>query len=307
MEKESIELKTRPNFPPKRTPIGWFEGFVSARGHSLSLADVKAIYQELSVINRKFGENTISTLPKETKMSDEDWKRHKAFLLEDAFCRTVSIWGGEDQQLFGENADIFESDNLPQPIQKIYFNNITAWQRHAPNSNPQNLIEVELDFSKPPLLDPFSVLSEPTPNTSHVTIRSHDMTFYKAARHVVDTMLARRRTWYAAIHKSFAYDLGVWLVALPAGLVIVSYYMELWLPVGGNLEAYRWAFFIYALGVVVFGYRFLTGYAKWAFPVNVLTDNKDRSLQHRIALGGVFVWLAYKAADTIYALSPFAP
>ncbi|WP_417809594.1 hypothetical protein [Thioclava sp.] len=307
MEKESNEIQIKQDLPPKRTPVGWFEGRISARGLSLGLDDVKALYQELSIINRKFGENIISGLPTDPKMSGEEWGRYKDFLLEDAFCLTISILGDQDQQLYGENAEVFESDNLPHPIQKIYFNNITAWQRHSQDSRPQNTIEVDLDFSKPPLLDPFSVLSEPTPNSSNVTVRADDMTFYKAALQIVDTKLAKHRTWYAAIHRSFAYDMGVWLVALPAGLVIATHYMERWLPVGGNLEAFRWAFFLYSLGIVILGYRFLSGYIKWAFPVNVLAENKDKSLRHRIALGGIFVWLAYKAADTIYALLPFAP
>jgi hypothetical protein len=306
MEKESNEIQMPQEFPPKRTPVGWFEGSISARGHSLSLDDVKTLYQELSVINRKFGENTISSLAADPKMSDEEWGRYKDFLLEDAFCLTVSILGDQDQQLYGENAEVFESSNLPHPIRKIHFNNITAWQRHAQDTRPQNSIEVDLDFSKPPLLDPFSVLSEPTPNSSNVTVRADDMTFYKAARQIVDTRLAKHRTWYAAIHRSFAYDIGVWLLALPAGLVIATYYMDRWLPVGGNLEAFRWAFFLYSLGIVVLGYRFLSGYVKWAFPVNILTENKDKSLRHRITLSGIFVWLAYKAIDTIYALLPFA-
>ena len=307
MEKESSEIQISQDFPAKRAPVGWFEKRISARGLCLSLDDVKALYQELSVINRKFGVSTISRLPTDPKMSDEEWGRYKAFLLEDAFCLTVSILGDEDQQLYGENAEVFKSENLPHPIRKIYFNNITAWQRHAQNTRPQNSIEVDLDFSKPPLLDPFSVLSEPTPNSSNVTVRADDMTFYKAARQVVDTRLAKHRTWYAAIHRSFAYDMGVWLLALPAGLAIATYYMERWLPVGGDLEAFRWAFFLYALGIVVLGYRFLSGYLKWAFPVNVLTENNDKGLRHRIALGGIIVWLGYKAADTIYALLPFAP
>lgn len=267
---------------------------------------MKLLYQELTLINRKFGQDVIASLVRDPNMSDPEWERHKSFLLEDAFCLTVSILGDRDQQLYGENAEIFESENLPHPISKIYFNNISAWQRHAQNTNPRNLLEVALDFSKPPLMDPFTVLSEPTPNGSEVTIRADDMTFFRAVRQVVDTKLLNHRTWYAAIHRSFAYDIGVWLIALPAGLVIATQYMEDWLPAGGDLEAYRWAFFLYALGLVVLGYRFVSGYLKWAFPVNVLAENKDKSFRHRVALGGFFAWLAYKAADALYALSPLS-
>lgn len=293
--------------PPQRKPVVWYQETIPVRGCSIGLEEIKRLYVELSSINQKFGKEEIATLSRDPEMSDQEWANHKAFLLQDAFCLTVSIMGERDQQIYGESAEVFNSDALPNPIKKVYFNNLTAWRRHASNTNPRNRIEVSLDFSKPPLLDPTSVLSEPTPNESHVSVQAEDMTFFSAVRRVVDTNLLNRRTWYSAIHRSFAYDAGVWLVALPAGLIVATFYMEDLFPTGSNWEAYRWAFFIYALGVVVLGYRFLSGYVKWAFPVNVLLDNKDRSLRHRLALGTILVWLFYKAADAIYGLLPLVP
>ena len=307
MDKLPDNPKNSHAIPPKRTPVGWFEEAIPARGCSLGLADIKSLYEELSAINRKFGEDVIATLPRDPNMTDDEWEQYKVYLLQDAFCLTVSIRGKRDQQLYGENAEVFESEELPHPIRTIYLNNITAWRRNASNTDPRNRIEVFLDFSKPPLLDPSSVLSEPTPNGSNVTVRADDMTYFRAVRQVIDTKLLNHRTWYAAIHRSFAYDAGVWLVALPAGLIVATHYREQWFPAGGDLEEYRWAFFLYALGIVVLGYRFLSGYLKWAFPVNVLSDNKDKSLRHRIALGGILAWLGYKAADAIYALLPLTP
>lgn len=293
--------------PPLRKPIGWYEEVVPVRGCRLSVKEIKGLYEELSYINQKFGKDTIANLLRDPEASHEEWEKYKAFLLQDAFCLTVSIIGERDQQLYGESAEVFESKDIPNPIKSVYFNNITAWQRHASNTDPRNRMEVFLDFGKPPLLDPRSVLSEPTPNGSNVRVRADDMTFFRAVRQVIDTKLLNHRTWYSAIHRSFAYDAGLWLIALPAGLIVATYYMEEWFPRGSNWEAYRWAFFLYALGIVVLGYRFLSGYAKWAFPVNVLTDNHDRSLRHRLALGAIFSWLFYKAADAVYGLLPFVP
>lgn len=307
MDELSENTESALEVPPQRKPVGWYEETVPARGCRLSLKEIKELYEELSSINRKYGEDVIATLPRDPQMTNEEWENHKSFLLQDAFCLTVSIIGDRDQQLYGESAEVFESKTLPNPIKSIFFNNITAWRRYAPNTDPRNRLEVFLDFSKPPLLDPTSVLSEPTPNDSNVSVRADDMTFFRAVRQVIDTKLLNHRTWYSAIHRSFAYDAGVLLIALPAGLIVATFYMEKWFPIGSNWEAYRWAFFLYALGIVVLGYRFLSGYAKWAFPVNVLSDNKDRSLRHQLALGGILVWLFYKAADAVYRLIPFIP
>jgi hypothetical protein len=306
MDELQNDIQSTFSIPPKREILRWFEEIVPVRGCSMALKDIKCLYGELGAINKNFGKDIIATLPRNTDMNDDEWEQYKAYLLQDAFCLTVSIIGDGDQKLYGEEASVFESENLPQPIRTIYFNNVTAWRRHASNTEPPNRVEVFLDFGKPPLLDPSSVLSEPTPNESNVTVRADDMTFFRAVRQVIDTKLLVHRSWHSAIHKSFAYDAGIWLLALPAALVVATYYMEHWFPVGGSLEAYRWAFFMYAVGVVVLGYRFLTGYAKWAFPVNVLTDNKDTSFRHRVVLGGILAWLCYKAADALYAVLPFS-
>ena len=58
--------------------------------------------------------------------------------------------------------------------------------------------------------------------------------------------------------------------------------------------------FIYLTGLMLIAYRLLTSYAKWAFPVNVLADNKDTALKHRLALGAIFTWLFYQVASTLY-------
>lgn len=305
MEQRELSEEEPLPIPRRRLAINWFEEIMPIRGCQLSLADVKEIYEELSVINRKFGEEIIATLPRVSKMSDDEWEQHKAFLLQDAFCLTVLIRGERDQQLYREDAEVFTSDELPNPIRTIYLTNTTAYHRHADDTEPANRIEVFLDFSKPALFNPNPLVSDPTPNDSNITVRAHDMTYFRAVQRVVDTKLKNHRTWYAAIHRSFAYDIGMWTIALPAGLILATHYMDRWLSTGSDLESYRWAFFLYAVGVVLLGYRFLNGYAKWAFPVNVLTDNKDQAFRHRLVLGGIFAWLAYKAADAIYELLPF--
>ncbi|WP_299988125.1 hypothetical protein [uncultured Ruegeria sp.] len=305
MQQNELIADETSSIPPSKQ-VGWFEESIPIRGCKLSLVDIKNIYEELSAINRAYGETIVATLPKNPEMSDAEWEQHVGYLLQDAFCLTVSIRGERDQQLYGEDAQVFTSDSLPNPIKSIYFNNITAWRRNANNTDPQNRIEVFLDFSKPALFDPSSLVSEPTPNASEVTVRADDMMYFRAVRQVIDTKLMTQRTWYGAIHRSFAYDVGMWTIALPAGLILATHYMELWLPSEGNLAAYRWAFFLYSVGLVLIGYRFLNSYVKWAFPVNLLSDNQDKALRHRLALGAIFVWLAYKAADAIYELLPLA-
>ena len=284
---------------PARKAIGWYEENIPARGCILSLDDVKQLYLELSEINRDFGKKIISKLDREPNLTDKQWEDKKQFLLDDAFRLTVSVQGQRDQRLYGEDATVFSSEDLPMPVKIIYFTNVTAWQRHVPNSVPQNSIEVHLDFSKPALLDPNLQVSEPTPNNTSVTVKAEDMTFFRAVQQIVNDKLLSKRSFYNFIHWSFVYDFGMWFLVLPAALIIITYYMDLLLPAYGAFSTYRWAFFIYAIGMVLIFYRFLISYTKWAFPVTILRENRDTAWRHRATIIGIIGTIYYMFFNTI--------
>ncbi|WP_141246499.1 hypothetical protein [Actibacterium ureilyticum] len=285
-----------------RKPVGWYEEVIPVRGCRLSLENIKDVYRDLHAINRKFGEQVISTLSREPDLTDEQWEARKAFLLDDAFCLTITVNGLRDQQLYGESAAVFDDPNLPEPIKSIFFTNSTAFQRHASGNTPKNRISVFLDFGKPEVFDPNPLVSAATPNEGNVTVNAQDITFFNAVQKAVEKKVTTHKTWYGAIHRNFAYDIGMWFVALPVSLYFSTYYMDQLIPVGAKFELFRWPLFIYFVGLSLILYRALTSYAKWAFPVNVLEENKDRALKHRLALGGFASWLFYKVASTVYGI-----
>ena len=286
----------------ERKPVEWYEEIIEVRGYSFTLEVVKEAYRELSAVNRKFGEGLVAGLVRNPDESEDEFANRKLHLLRDAFCLTVSITGEHDERLYGEDISIFSSENLPKTITNIYFNNITAFQRNAGGADPANRIEVNLDFRKPKLFDPDVVLSSATPNGSRVVSRAEDITYFRAVQRVVDSKLKAQHTWYGVLHRNFAYDFGIWVLALPAALLMATYYMDKWLPIDGLYATYRWAFFGYAVGLIVLAYRFISSYAKWAFPVNVLAENRDKALKHRLVMGGMLAWFMYKVADILFGL-----
>jgi len=287
---------------PTRSAVGWYEANIPIRGCAFDLEQVKQFYTGLTKINREFGERVIATLQRDAGLDDEEWEQRKRFLLDDAFRITVTIKGQHNEQLYGEDLSVFQAENAPLPIATIYLTNSTAWRRNAQNSSPPNEIEVLLDFSRPALIDPNLFVSEATPNSSSVKINARDMTYFRAVRQLVEEKLLRNRTVYSMIHRNYAYDFGIWLFVLPTALLLTTYYMDQWLPADGPNASYRWAFFIYGVGVVLVAYRVLVSYAKWAFPVTVLKENRDQSWKHRVVIGAVFAWLFYKAVDIVWAL-----
>ena len=75
MDQLSENTESALAIPPQRKPVGWYDETVPARGCRLSLKEVQELYEELSSINRKFGEDVIATLPRDAQMTDEEWWR----------------------------------------------------------------------------------------------------------------------------------------------------------------------------------------------------------------------------------------
>lgn len=284
----------------EKKPVGWYEESIPLRGCYLSLDDIKAVYRDLQSINFKFGEQVLSGINREEGETDEQLKARRDYLLRDAFCLTVTVNGLRDEQLYGETVETFDSKNLPRPIKSIFFTNVNSFRRHANGNEPANRFEAFIDFSKPGIFDPNPFVSAETPNGSNVTVNAQDITFFNAVQKAVEKKITSNRTWYGAIHKNFAYDIGIWFFALPVGMFFSAYYMDKLIPVGSSLELFRWPLFAYFVGISMILYRALTAYAKWAFPVNILAENNDRALKHRLALGGLTSSLFYMFVRTIY-------
>lgn len=286
----------------ERKPVGWYEEEIPVRGCHLTLDNIKEAYRDLQAINRKFGEQIVATVPRSPDMTDQQWEAHKAFLLSDAFCLTTTVNGLRDEQLYGETVDVFDSPNLPKPIKSIFFTAANSFKRHANGNEPTNRISVFLDFGKPELFDPNPLVSAATPNEGNVTVNAQDITYFNAVQKAVEKRLTSNRTWYGAIHRNFAYDVGMWFLALPVALYFSAFYMNQIIPTGSKFELFRWPLFVYFVGLSLIAYRALMAYAKWAFPVNILAENKDKALKHRLALGGLTSWLFYQVASTVYSM-----
>lgn len=277
----------------------WYEKIIPIRGCRLSMEKIKRAYKDLQQINDSFGRQLLSTAAKPDELSDEAWTARKNFLMNDAFRLTVTITGYDDQQIYGENVDVFDDPNLPTSIKSIYFTNRSAFHRNA-NREPENRVSIFLDFGKPEIFDPSPIVSSRTPNESNAVIKSKDITYYNAVQKSIEEHLTTHKTLHRVIHRNFSYDFGLWFFAAPMSLYFSAYYMNETIAVGSQFEIFRWPLFIYFIGISLIIYRGFSSYARWAFPVNILIENRDQSLKHRATLGIALIWLLYKIADSAY-------
>ncbi|WP_391564510.1 hypothetical protein [Sinorhizobium meliloti] len=276
-----------------------YEDEVPIRGCQLTLPQIKAVYRELQILTKKEGSRIVGSLVRPQDESEDDFTRRKQFLLDDAFRITVSIIGFDGQTAYSETEDIFESKNLPHPIRTIFFTNTSAFRRNTDGLDPHNRFSVWLHFDKPPLFDPNPLVSEPTRNHSIVSIRADDVGYFHAVQNIVRTKLRANKKWYSFIHEKFAYDIGVWFVALPCALYWVTVYSDYLFPPGSKQASFRIAFYIYGLGLSLLIYRALFGYIKWAFPVNILEENKDRATRHRLMAGAIVSGLIISGVKSV--------
>lgn len=276
------------------------------RGCKLSLPEIKAVYRELQTLNKNEGKRVIDQLVKPIDVSEEDFAKENTFLLEDAFKLTVSIIGFDGQTAYGETERIFDSKNLPFPIRSVFFTNNTAFEKHANGVPPKNSLSIWLHFDKPPLFDPNPLVSSPTLNTSCAKLKASDLGFFRAAQSIIENKLRTKKRWYSFIHETFAYDAALWFLSLPYALYWVSVYSEIWFPADDKLVMFKVAFYIYGLGLSLLFHRALFSYVKWAFPVNILEENKDHATKHRFILGIILIalvgWVVNSIANNLIDL-----
>src|SRR5260221_12582289 len=130
----------------------------------LSIDDVRKIYDRCAAYVEEQADIEIKALQKPSNKTDEEFETDKKQWREAAFKVTVTIRGRTDEgALHGEDRTVFDSPNRPAKIGQVYFTNKTAYQGVSAIV-PLTQFELNLDFSRPPLLDARTPISGPTPN-----------------------------------------------------------------------------------------------------------------------------------------------
>lgn len=264
---------------------------INLRGMRISLGDVTKIYDKLMQLVSAQAEHEISRIEKPDNKSEDEFSREMNDLRQRAFRITITISGQDGESLFHDDKTVFISPNLPHQIIGIYFTNVTAYEGVATH-RPRNEFQVNFDFAKPPLLDASSFVSSPTPNNSYVSVKGENDAWVSSVMAAIDDVLKHKKTNSAWLHKGFIYDLGMFLFALPAAFYVIyklyPFVDSVLTKIGSVVEA---AGYIYIFLLVLFLYRFLFGYTKWAFPSMELIDNKDSANTHRMVWYGIILTL----------------
>jgi hypothetical protein len=254
----------------------------------LSLADIKTIYDRLALQLEEQANFEIGVVKRTEGQTDEQFEAFKKNAREKAFKITTSIIGRDGQTLFGEDSSVFNAANKPDKIGSIYLTNITAYKGFT-GAKPNCAFELNLDFSKPPLIDVKNPVSAPTQNFSNLKVEGNREAWVATVDAAVMGILNGRKTKRGWIHIGGIYDLGLFLLGIPFGLYACWKLSDLIQRELGQIHAFlSGVAYVYVTFVFLYLYRALFGYTKWAFPTVELTDNNDEAQAHR-AVWGVIV------------------
>lgn len=258
--------------PSKQIPI-----------HSITVswADVKRIYERLSVHVKEQEEREIAQLEKRDDQTDEDFDTFKENAKKHAFRITVTVGGKSGSSLYGDTVELFDSPNLPNTIFSVFMTNVTAYQGFA-QVRPLNNFAFNLDFSKPPLLDGKNLVSSATLNFSNLGVEGENDAWVATISEAVMGVLDERKNTRSLIHQAFIYDVGLALFGLPAGFYLCWKLSSLIETYFGSINSVvSGAIYVYLILMATWAYRILFGYTKWAFPSVELKESDQSVLKHR--------------------------
>lgn len=286
----------------------WYETEVQIRGCAISLPLIKSAYRAYQNVVNQEGEALLRNLIKPDDKSQDEFDNELNHYRNHAFRLTISIIGVDGVTFYGETEAAFDNPNLPNPVARVFFTNVTAFRRNANGNEPKNKIEVWLDFEKRPLFDTTTIVSDPTPNGSRVLIKAEDLRFFSAMKNITIEKFISKKTWYSFIHSKLSYDYGLYTIAFPYAFYASVVITERISAAHQAFSPFKLPAFIYLSYLFLIGYRALFGYAKWAYPVNTLKENHDTPAAHRVVIGGLLLgllgWLI-KSAWSL-AVSPIA-
>lgn len=263
----------------------------SLTGCNFTIDLIETYYTDLQKISDESGENILNNLQKGETQSEDDFNNYLDLLRKNAFRLTISITGKDGIVVYGEDVSVFRSTKIRYPIERIFFTNATAYKRFANGENPENLIEVVLDFSEQPILDPYNIVSAPSPNQSNAAFNCRNSSFFEACKSITKDFIHKSKSSWSFLHTAFSYDLILWTFFAPYALYYISVYSKFFSEKIGNDTLFWPAAFIYLSVVSIFVFRITIGYAKRVFPVASLAENKGVPFKHRAILAAIILGL----------------
>ena len=215
--------------------------------------------------------------------------RKEKELLRRGFELKVTVRGIDGETVFGTIPVVFDSPSFPEQVQSLHINSELDL-KNLYNRTPRNRFELLLDFTKPELFKFSLLLSEPTPNKSHILVKGLNSLWVHGVYGQVVNFIAKKRTRRGFLHQQSTYGLLVLCGGLPFAFSIsakLSGIMNtLFSELSGLLHS---AAQVYVFFLALSLFRIVFDYARWSFPLVEYQDPSGTALKHRVVLGGLIL------------------
>lgn len=176
------------------------------------------------------------------------------------------VTAANGEQLVVQSSEDLAPQTLPRRLQEMFFD--TAAPHRTRNWEPENRVEVTLDFATPPGFDAYDPNSSPTPNKSRIDIRGASSTWVSGVEKALVDFFEERGTRRRWLHEHVWYNVYQWLVAIPGALWLVYRVDDLFeLAERGMHGALAGAIYIYLFLVGFLVARGLVLGFRWTFPL----------------------------------------
>jgi hypothetical protein len=242
--------------------------------------DLRRIYRLLEPKALEAAERQVAALALQPGQTQAQLDELKA-MVRDALVLVIKLQTGSEW-INGTTVDLLNDEQLPDGLVKVEFDSAFLYRSRFNNLVPNNSFNVTIDLVRPGILD-FS--NPPAENTSAVSILGLDATWANAVYDELTAFFRQRGTRRSWLHSRRSYDSLVIPIGFPLSFDIVYHLDRLIRRVAMLPEALSIASYVYAVLLVLFGFRILFNYARWAFPkLEIDAPRQHVAVGHRVAI-----------------------
>jgi hypothetical protein len=287
--------------PTAPAPVRTFTTTVRIRACRLRREDLARVYRIINERQIQYGQSFVKdVLGQQPNESPEQFKERQFRVLH-SFTITVNITGANNEIVSGSGAHFLASENIPDRLLTMYYTNIAG--PNALGIALQNRVTVLLDFAQPAIFDFTKLPTHATENASNFQIAAVSEEWFTTLNTRLTQLFDERRTRVDWLHRTGVYDIFLLLIGLP--ITLWADYRSTWiidrLKLSNILAA---GVYVYVFFAILFLFRGLFHYSRWAFPKIEMDTGQSRPQRHRVVLLGIIIAVLGAAIwDAIKALS----
>jgi hypothetical protein len=217
---------------------------------------------------------------------------------------TLMLRGAQGEVTATDDPAVIESDLLPFPLQSVDFE-IGFNYRAATGNQAFNRATVRFDFSRPPAIDISTSTSEPTPNTSTISVFGSDTLWVAGVFERVNAVIQQSAVTSFWLHRAHAYDVALLSLGLPLAFVLgMSIAGRAPGMPGVNTTVTQIAVAFLAGILSLLGFRIAFGLTRWLLPyIEYVPSPAPVHRRVRLFLAtAIFAIVASLLGSGIYAL-----